>query len=157
MTATTPQVLQRLDGWTCTPPTTTDADVTGEDIINTITNAEVKASAYLGYDIPSTPPHTGYFDNAVADWAAGLLWNRRETINTTFVSVNQEYGNTLIKQAKETLDWLKEGDSEADSPTMKKREVELLSFAYKWDKDVRNAEIDTTLIEPNPNSDDDDD
>ena len=40
---------------------------------------------------------------------------------------------------------------------MKKREVELLSFKYKWDKDVRNAEIDTTFMEPNPNSDDDDD
>ena len=156
MTATTPQVLERLDGWTSTPGTATGYDVTGVDIINTISNAEVKASAYLGYDTPSTPSHVGYFDNAVADWAAGLLWNRRETINTSFVNVNQEYGNTLIKQAKETLDLLKEGDTESDSPTTKKRETELLAFAYKWDKDVRNAEIDTTLIEPSPDDDDDD-
>jgi len=157
MTATTPQVLERLDGWTSTPPTTTDYDVSGVDIIATISNAEVKASAYLGYDTPSTPANTNYFDNAVADWAAGLLWNRRETINTNYVTVNQEYGNTLIKQAKETLDLLKHGDTDADSPTTKKREVELLGFAYKWDKDTYNATIDTTLIEPNPPDDDDDD
>lgn len=156
MTATTPEVLARLDGWTSTPPSTADYDVTGADIISTITNAEVKASAYLGYDTLSTPSDTTYFDNAVADWAAGLLWNRRETIDTPYVNVNQDYGNTLIKQAKETLDLLKSGDAEANDPMAKKRETELLAFAYKWDKDTLNNTIDTTLIDPEPNDDDDD-
>jgi len=157
MTATTPQVLLRLDGWTVTPGTAKDYDVTGEDIINTISNAEVKASAYLGYDTPSTPVNTSYFDNAVADWTAGLLWNRRETIDTPYVNVEQDYGNTLITQAKETLDLLKHGDTEADDPQTKKREVELLAFAYKWDKDVASNRIDTTLIHPDSDDDDDDD
>lgn len=156
MTATTPQVLERLDGWKSSPGVATDYDVTGDTITNTITNAETKASAYLGYDTKSTPSNTTYFDNAVADWAAGLLWNRRETINTSYVTVNQDYGNTLIKQAKETLDLFKEGDTEADSSTTQKRELELLSFAYKWDKDTLNSRIDTTLIEPEPDDDDDD-
>jgi len=156
MTATTPEVLRRLDGWKTTPPTATGYDVTGATIISTITNAEIKASAYLGNYTFSTPTDVTYFDNAVADWAAGLLWNRRETIDTPYVNVEQDYGQTLITQAKETLNLLKEGDTEANDPTMKKRETELLAFAYKWDKDILNNRIDTTLIQPQPNTTDDD-
>ena len=157
MTATTPEVLERLDGWKTTPPTATGYDVTGATIISTITNAEIKASAYLGNYTFSTPTDVTYFDNAVADWAAGLLWNRRETMDTPYVNVEQDYGQTLITQAKETLNLLKEGDTNADDPAMKKRETELLAFAYKWDKDILNNRIDTTLIQPQPNTTDDED
>jgi len=156
MTATTPEVLERLDGWKTTPPTATGYDVTGAAIISTITNAEIKASAYIGNYAFSTPTDVTYFDNAVADWAAGLLYNRRETMDTMTVNVDQEYGQTLITQAKETLNLLKEGDTNADDPQMKKRETELLAFAYKWDKDTLNNRIDTSLIYPDNNTDDED-
>lgn len=157
MTATTPQVLERLDGWTSTPGTATDYDVTGVDIISTISNAETKASAYLGYETLSTPTNTTYFDNAVADWAAGLLWNRRETTDTPYVDVNRDYGNWLIQQAKDMLDMIRGEPSSSEEGITAKRETELLAFAYKWDKDVYDADIDTSLINPDPNTDDDDD
>ena len=78
-------------------------------------------------------------------------------MDTPYVNVEQDYGQTLITQAKETLNLLKEGDTEANDPTMKKRETELLAFAYKWDKDILNNRIDTTLIQPQPNTTDDED
>lgn len=155
MTATTPQVLERLDGWTSTPGVTSDYDVTGVDIINTISNAEIKASAYIGYDTLSTPSNTTYFDNAVADWAAGLLWNRRETTDTAYVNVDQEYGNVLIQQAKDMLDLIRGEPTSDEDGLTQQRETELLSFAYKWDKDVYDADIDTSLINPDPDTDED--
>jgi hypothetical protein len=130
MAASVENVLDLLDGWVITdPPTEPEPEEPPEDpeepepepepptddgevhsILTTevekfITKATVRAAAYIGLTDSSKLPDNSLTAEAVATWAAGLLWNKY------IVKVNEgkeqddpnTYGDKKIWEAKAML------------------------------------------------------
>jgi hypothetical protein len=108
MTTTTPDVMNNLDGWvmdTEVSPITagTPYDVKASLVDTYITKAKVKVAAYLDYTSTSAlPTNNEFIDDAVADWAAGLLWNWKYSVDSPDLMLRPT-GDELIQQAKDTL------------------------------------------------------
>lgn len=106
--------LDLLDGWVI-DDTTTDPDpdvdngevhtITTTEVTKFITKASVRASAYIGLTDHSKLPDNDLISEAIATWAAGLLWNKY------VVKVNEgkeqddpnTYGDKKIWEAKAML------------------------------------------------------
>ena len=100
--------MANLDGWvmdTEVSPTQagTPYDVKESLVTTYITKARVKIAAYLDYSSTTSLPTTNEFiDDATADWAAGLLWNWKYSVDSPDIQLRPT-GDELIQQAKDTL------------------------------------------------------
>lgn len=109
MAAEAESVLDHLHGWELENPGEDQTDVThviaGEEVSKAIDQAKKRAAAHIGLEDISKFPETFITDEAVATWAAGLLWNKK----IQKVTENKEesdpttYGDKKIAEAKALL------------------------------------------------------
>jgi len=109
MAVTAEAVLDLLDGWEIKDP---NKDQTGvpyaidsEEIDRFIGKARIRVAGHLEIENVDKLPSTDMVDEAIATWAAGLLWNKK----ITKVSEGKEdtdpttYGDKKIAEAKAML------------------------------------------------------
>jgi len=109
MAVTAEAVLDLLDGWVIKDPSKDQTNVTyaidSEEIDRFIIKAQIRAAGHIEVENIDKLPTTILVNEAVATWAAGLLWNKKiqkvnegkeETDPTT-------YGDKKIAEAKAIL------------------------------------------------------
>ncbi|MGB9979379.1 hypothetical protein [Methanobacterium sp.] len=116
-------VLDLLKGWEITNPDDPEQKkrtvntVTTDEIHRFITKAKIRASSYLNLrDITKLPTNT-ITDEAVATWAAGLLWNKyiRKVREGKEDSDPDNYGDKKVWEAMAMLKtYKKDNDSDND-------------------------------------------
>lgn len=123
MPITTDAVLDLLKGWEITnpeDPSQGDRDVntvTSEEINRFITKAQIRATGYLNLRDVSKLPENAIVDEAVATWAAGLLWNKyvQKVAEGREDSDPNTYGDKKIWEAKAMLKpYTKDDDADND-------------------------------------------
>jgi hypothetical protein len=107
MSTTTPAVMNNLDGWildTEVSPLSAETpyDIKESLVTSYITKARIKVAAYLGTSTAALPTTNEFIDDAVADWAAGLIWNWKYSVDSPDLALRKT-GDMLIQQAKDTL------------------------------------------------------
>lgn len=109
-TVTTAQsVLDLLDGWEIKDPekdqTSIPYAIDPEEIDRFITKAKIRAAGHIGLENVDKLPSTPLTDEAVATWAAGLLWNKkiRKVTDNKEESDPSTYGDKKISEAKALL------------------------------------------------------
>lgn len=114
-------VLDLLDGWVISDPEplegedptepeppTDDGEVhalTTTEVTKFLTKARIRAAAHIGLENVDILPKTAMVDEAVATWAAGLLWNKY-VVKVTEGKEDQDpttYGDKKISEAKAML------------------------------------------------------
>lgn len=123
MAVTTEAVLDLLKGWEIEDPADTEQKkrtvktITEEEITRFITKAKIRATSYLELrDVAKLPENT-ITDEAIATWAAGLLWNKyiRKVKEGKEDSDPDNYGDKKIWEAKAMLNpYKKDDDSDND-------------------------------------------
>lgn len=100
---TVEDVMTDLEGWKLDTDDPSRYDVS-EDMVETyIVKAMIKTSQELGLPGPnSLPSNIEVIDDAILDWAAGLLWRWKYTVNSPDLSL-LPYGDDLISNAKTNL------------------------------------------------------
>ena len=115
MAATVEAVLDLLQGWELKESTDDGPDpevddgsvhtITTEEVTKFITKAKVRAAAHIELENVAKLPETDLVDEAVATWAAGLLYNKY-VIKVTEGKEDQDpttYGDRKISEAKAIL------------------------------------------------------
>lgn len=115
MAATVEAVLDLLQGWEIKENTGDGPDpesddgtvhtITTEEVTKFITKAKVRAAAHIELENVAKLPETDLVDEAVATWAAGLLYNKY-VIKVTEGKEDQDpttYGDRKISEAKAIL------------------------------------------------------
>lgn len=102
-------VLDLLDGWEIKDPskdqTSVPYAIKSEEIDRFITKASIRVAGHLEIENVAKLPITALVNEAIATWAAGLLWNKK----ITKVSEGKEdtdpttYGDKKIAEAKAML------------------------------------------------------
>jgi hypothetical protein len=115
MAVTVEAVLDLLQGWELKESTSDGPDpevddgsvhtITTEEVTKFITKAKVRAAAHIELENVAKLPETDLVDEAVATWAAGLLYNKY-VIKVTEGKEDQDpttYGDRKISEAKAIL------------------------------------------------------
>jgi len=109
MAVTSEAVLDLLDGWEIKDPSKDQTSVTyaidSEEVDRFITKARIRAAGHIEVENIDKLPTTPLVDEAVATWAAGLLWNKKITKVTEGKEDSDPttYGDKKIAEAKALL------------------------------------------------------
>lgn len=110
MTTTIEQVLDHLNGWEIEDSSDTEQEeavyvIKEEEVTKFITKAKIRVAGYLKITDISKIPDNALVDEAVATWAAGLLWNKK--IHKSSEGKEEDdpttYGDKKISEAKALL------------------------------------------------------
>lgn len=119
-------VLDLLDGWAVNDeegdpdPTVDDGEVhtvTTAEVTKFITKSRIRAAGHIGLENVEKLPSTVLVDEAVATWAAGLLWNKY-VVKVTEGKEDTDpmtYGDKKISEAKALLNSVNTDTSDDDS------------------------------------------
>lgn len=109
MAATVEAVLDLLHGWEIKDPekdqTSVSHAIDEDEVTKFITKAKIRAAGHIEVENVDKLPESDLVDEAVATWAAGLLWNKKITKVTEGKEESDPstYGDKKIAEAKALL------------------------------------------------------
>lgn len=123
------EVLNHLEGWVLIEDVPVDEEEPGDagtiysieesEITTMISTAQVQAAGFLDLTKTSDLPSTDLVDEAIATWAAGLLWNKKEYNDAPADAGNairKTYGTLKIEEAQNILKAFKNDTNNDGSP-----------------------------------------